>query len=455
MSRLKAKAPKELSRTEMEARRLRGVQQQIEYCYRRSEFYRQRFIRAGIKPEDIVTWEDFRRIPVLMTKDDERAGRDESLAQSGHPFGMHLCVPPERIIVSKTTSGTTGLPTFSYSFTRHDVDRWNRLLARALLHPVGLKPGDRALYYFPLSGGGGSSGGFMTGPFAAAGVLTVDVGAEAPLQRSIDLMRLTLPNVLVGSPSQVDMLALKYKETTGEDPARLGFEKLLLSGEPGISIPAVRRKMEQTFSAVWYDFQAPNSEGFCGSCGTPEYQGVHEVAPEQSVCVEDMVDLMTKAPLEIKDGAVGEAVLTSVGREGAPLVKYASGDVYQVFTGPCECGFTGPGYRKCLIGRVDDMLAVGGKLVPAMDIKGIVNSYVPRVTGGMRIVLEGRSMQVEPPLKIKVERAPEISGDSLERLRADLVNDLHGKLGIEAQIQFLEPYALERGMLKTPLFERG
>jgi len=89
-----------------------------------------------------------------------------------------------------------------------------------------------------------------------------------------------------------------------------------------------------------------------------------------------------------------------------------------------------------------------------MDIKGIVNSYVPRVTGGMRIVLDGRSMRVQPPLKLKVERSAETAGDTLEQLRCDLLNDLRGKLGIEAQVQFIEPYALERGMLKTPLFER-
>ncbi|MEW6034052.1 MAG: phenylacetate--CoA ligase family protein [Chloroflexota bacterium] len=443
-----------LSRKETERVRLANLRQQLEYCYQRSEFFKNRFDQVGFRPDDIRTWEDFRRLPVLMTKDDERTGRDESLAGFGHPFGMHLCVPPGSIVVSKTTSGTTGTPTFSYSFTRRDIQRWNRLFARAFRGLVQLKRGDRLLCCFPLSGGGGSSGGLMTGVFTYIGALTIDIGAEAPAQKVFDFARLTRPNVLVASPSLAEILVLKYQEMAGRDIKELGFVKLLLSGEPGIAIPAVKRRMEDVFGAKWYDFLAANGEGFSASCGTEQYHGLHEVAPEWSICIEDLVDPVTRKPVEVGDGAVGEAVLTSLGREGAPYIKYASGDVYRVFTRQCECGFAGPGYTKKLLGRVGDMLLVGNTRVFATEVREVVASFMPRVTGGMRIVLRGPLPEVEPPLRVKVERGVEVQGEALDTLRAELVHAMRTRLGVVAEFELMEPYSLERALLKTPLFER-
>lgn len=321
-------AERPLSRDEMGKMRLKQLERELSYCYLRSEFYREKFNKEGIKPGDIRTWDDFRALPVLMTKDEERWSRDQSLASYGHPFGLHLCVPAEDIIVSKTTSGTTGTPTFSYSFTRRDVNRWNRLFARAMSWLVGRRPGDGVLNYFPLSGGGGASGGMLAGIFASMGVLSVDAGAEAPMQRVLDLMRLTRANVLMASPSFVDLLIDKYREATGREIGEPWFRKLLLSGEPGIAMPAVKKRVEGFFGGRWFDFMAPNGEGFSASCDSEQYHGLHEVAPEYSVCAEDLVGPVTRRPLDIKEGIVGEALLTSMGREGAPYIKYASGDVY-------------------------------------------------------------------------------------------------------------------------------
>lgn len=119
-----------LSRWEIEKVRLKKLRRQLKYCYAWSEFYRRKFDDTGFRPEDIKTWEDFRKVPPLMDKEEERQSQRESLERFGHPFGMHLCCPPERIIITKTTGGTTGMPTFTYSFTQHDMDRWNEGTAR-------------------------------------------------------------------------------------------------------------------------------------------------------------------------------------------------------------------------------------------------------------------------------------------------------------------------------------
>ena len=98
-----------LSREEVERVRLRRLRKQLKYCYTRSEFYRRKFDEVGFLPEDIKTWEDFRKIPPLMDKEEERKSQQESIERFGHPFGVHLCCSPEKIIMAKTTGGTTGL----------------------------------------------------------------------------------------------------------------------------------------------------------------------------------------------------------------------------------------------------------------------------------------------------------------------------------------------------------
>ena len=122
-----------LSREEAEKIRLRRLRKQLKYCYTHSEFYKRKFDEFGFLPEDIKTWEDFRRIPPLMDKEDERQSQKESIERFGHPFGIHLCCPPEKIIVARTTGGTTGMPTFSYSFTQHDYHRWNEGISSGIL----------------------------------------------------------------------------------------------------------------------------------------------------------------------------------------------------------------------------------------------------------------------------------------------------------------------------------
>ena len=106
---------------------------QLRYCYDHSEFYREKFDSLGLKPEDIRSMEDLRNLPIFMRKDDERKSAEASLEKYGHPFGLHLCAPVDEIYLTGTTSGTTGTPTFSYTFTKKDMEFLSPRIAKRLV----------------------------------------------------------------------------------------------------------------------------------------------------------------------------------------------------------------------------------------------------------------------------------------------------------------------------------
>lgn len=439
-----------LSREEVERTRIRRLRKQLKYCYSHSQFYKRKFDQVGFLPEDIKTWEDYRKIPPLMNKEDERESQRESIEGFGHPYGIHLCCPLEKIVVTKTTGGTTGLPTFSYSFTQHDFNRWNEGVAREYWLS-GLRPGDRVLFCFPLSGGW--AGSIVKSPLLSMGILCLDIGAETPMEKIVEYAKITRPNVLMSTPSFAEALIEAYPKLTGRPVSTLGIKKLLLSGEPGVGIPSIKRRMEEAFGGRWNDYLMINSEGFSSSCTAKEYQGLHEVALDLSIWSDDLVDPDTKEPIEVKEGAIGEGLITSLDREGLPLIKYALGDIIQVFTKRCKCGYPGPGNRIRMIGRLNDRLSVEGVSVFPIAIRDVITSFIPRVTGAMRIVLTEPPPMVISPLKIKVEYGPSVETSQLPDLAKEIEERMFHLYRVRSKVEFVPPEALGRVTKKTPLFE--
>jgi phenylacetate-CoA ligase len=285
------------------------------------------------------------------------------------------------------------------------------------------------------------------------GILCLDIGAETPVERIVEYARMTRPNVLMSTPSFAETLIEAYPKLTGNPVSELGIEKLLLSGEPGVGIPSIRKRMEETFGGKWNDYLMINSEGFSSSCTADEYQGLHEVALDLSIWSEDLVDPDTKKPIEVKDGAIGEGLITSLVREGLPLVKYALGDIIQVFTKSCECGYPGPGNRIRHIGRLNDRLFIEGVGVFPVVVRDVITSFIPKVTGAMRIILTEPPPNVTPPLKIKVEYGSGMEPGQLPDLAKEIEERMSQLYRIRSQVEFVPPESLGRVTKKTPLFE--
>jgi len=440
-----------LSREACEEIRMERLKRQLEYCYSNSEYYRNKFDEIGAKPQDIKTWKDFRNLPILINKEGERESQQESLKRFGHPFGMHLCIAPENIVVAKTTGGTSGSPTFSYSFTPHDLERWCEGMARAYW-VAGLRPGDRVLFCFPLCGGW--AGSELKTALTRMGILSLDMGVELGIDRIIEFTKWIKPNVLMSTPSFAEAFIEQYQDIMGKEVKDLGIEKLLLSGEPGVGIPSIRNKMERAYGGRWADYMGVCSEAFCGSCLSEGYQGFHEVAMDLTIYSDDLIDPETKLPLEVKDGTIGEGVITSLDREGLPLIKYSLGDIIQVFTERCPCGYPGPGNRFKVIGRLEDRLIIDGLTLYPTVIRDVITSFYPRVTGAMRIVLTEHPPIVKPPLRIKVEYGYHVEARQVDELDRAIREKILQLYQIQCLLEFLPPGSLGRVTKKTPLFEK-
>jgi len=423
---------------------------QLRYCYDHSSFYRRKFDEVGAKPEDIKTLENLRALPIFMDKDQERKNAIESLETEGHPFGTHLCAPVDEIYLVGTTSGTTGTPTFSYTFTKKDVE----LIAEGLGHRFaynGVKKGDRILFFFAL---GIYATTMSLWGIRNIGALPIDIDSRAGSELMLSFAELTKPSYMATTVSLAEYLINKAPDVLGKEVLDLKLKGLMLTGEIGVNIPEVKNHLEEAYGCPVYDYWAPAGHAIAITCRAEQYSGMHGISPDLCTGFEDLVNPDSKEPIPIEDGATGEIVVTSLKREALPLIRYAMGDIAQIFTKPCPyCGF--PGKRIKLIGRSDDMLIVKGVNVYPFAIKKVVESFIPRVTGEMRIVLDQKPPKVTPPLKLKLEHSFDIRNPELDGLAGEISRALHDKLKIRPSIYWVAPGELEKSTSKTPIFEKN
>jgi len=428
----------------LQALQLERVRRQVAYNYAGSLHFREKMDAAGVAPGDVRTLADFARIP-LMDKDEHRRVQERSLAEFGSPYALLACAPPEKIVRISATSGTTGMPTL-YTATAHDVGVVNEMHARKYWR-AGIRPGHTMLQAVSLSmftGGLPLSDGIQH-----LGACVVPVGIEGGTKRVIDFALLTRPHALIATPSFGQYLIDECPKHTGKPARELGFKWFFCVGEPGGGNPVVRRRLADGLGVKVFDHTG-GGHAFHGiSCDEPpeEYKGMHFVSPDH--CLLEIVDPHTRQPTAMSDGAVGEMVFSFIDWEGGPFMRYALGDLIQVWTSPCACGM--PGMRFKIVGRTDDMLIVKGANVYPEALRKVLLEFVPRVTGHFRIRLSRPGPAVDPPLRLRVETT-EADPTALEQA---LVERFRSELRVSPAIEWLAPEALPREAHKTKFIEIG
>lgn len=406
-------------------------------------FYTQLFKKIKLDPEKITSMEMFRNTVPLFNKDSLKQIASECEGDILKTIEQIIPVGLEDLDWISTTTGTTGIPT-PYPMTNFDIEHlWGEAMLRGCWR-AGIRSQDRILYCFALSmviAGIPTMMGIQR-----SGATIIPVGAEAKSEQILLMQSLFKGTIYVGTPSLAEYLVEQAPKILGKTAAQLGFKSLICGGEPGAGIPEVRAKLENAYECKIYDAGA----GFGFSCDHETYQGMHWLGDD--LVYYELVDPETKAPIPMENGAKGEAVFTCLQGDGWVMMRQSMGDIHQVFTEPCACGRTG--FRYKVIGRSDDMLKIKGVMVYPSHIKGIINEFVPNVTGEMRIVLDEHPPRVVPPLKIKVEAAKPIKGSNLKQLETEICNTMKKRIKINPEIIWQDPGSLERSHYKGQVFEK-
>ena len=340
-----------MTRPEIEKLQMERLKITLRRCMN-APFYKKRFEENGLKPEDIRSLEDLRKIP-FTTKQDLR---------DNYPFGMSV-VPLEQVVRLHSSSGTTGTPTVILH-TQKDLDEWANAVARCL-YMVGLRPGD----IFQNSSGYGMFTGGLGFQYGAErlGMLTVPAAA-GNTKRQIKFITDFGTTALHAIPSYAGRLH-EVMEEMGIDPRRdTKLRTLIIGAEPHSD--EQRRRIEDMLGVKAY-----NSFGMSEMCGPgvafecPEQNGLHIW---EDYYIVEIVDPETLEP--VPEGEVGELILTTINREAMPLLRYRTRDLTRILPGECPCGRHHKRLDR-MKGRSDDMMILKGVNIFPIQIENILMQF--------------------------------------------------------------------------------
>ncbi|MEJ5300582.1 MAG: phenylacetate--CoA ligase [Thermodesulforhabdaceae bacterium] len=386
-----------------------------------SPFYKEKLTKAGLTPDSINSLADLQKLPFTDKQD----------LRSSYPYGF-LCVPKDRLIRVHVSSGTTGQATAIF-YTRSDISAWAELMARCM-YMTGARPGD---VFQNMTGYGLFTGGlgFHYGA-ELIGLLTVPSGAGNS-KRQLQLMRDFGTTVIHIIPSYA-LRFMDYLVEQGVDPKRdLNLRIAYLGAEPYSE--EVRKRVEEFYGVKVYNsygLSEMNGPGVAFEC--PYQNGMH--LWEDSYIVE-IINPETGEP--VPEGTIGELVLTTINREGMPLLRYRTKDLTRIISGPCLCGRNHIRIDR-IQGRSDDMFIIKGVNIFPIQIEQVLMA-IPEVGTNYRIVLKREKnvdemiVQVEVTDKVFVEDMRE-----LNRLRSKIQHELRSELLVTPNVELVEPNGLPR-----------
>jgi phenylacetate-CoA ligase len=387
--------------------------------------HRDRLAAAGVRSEGLRTLDDLRRLP-FTTKADFR---------DTYPFGL-LAVPMDRIVRVHASSGTTGKATV-VAYTRGDLDVWTEVMGRTL-RAGGVGPGDvvQNSYGYGLFTGGL---GFHYGAEAVgAAVIPVSGGFT---ERQLVAVQDLGSTVLCCTPSYALHLAEAIEDAAlpaGALRLRVGF----FGAEPWTE--SMRSAIETRLRLMAlnvYGLSEITGPGVAVEC--PERRGMH-VAEDHFL--PEVVDPKTLEPLPA--GATGELVLTTLSKEGMPLLRYRTRDLTALDPSPCRCGRTLVRLAR-VMARSDDMLIIRGVNVYPSQVEHAL-LQVPELAPHYLLVV--RREHTLDTLEVQVEWQPGVSlsgPGAVDALTARVRQRLLDSLGLSAGVSLVAPKTIERSAGKA------
>lgn len=410
-----------------ERRALQGIRlhKLVDRVYHSVPFYREKMQAMNLLPSDINTIDDIVKLP-FTTKQDLR---------DNYPCGL-FAVPRSEIVRIHASSGTTGKPTI-VGYTRKDLEVWSEGIARCLA-AFGVTSADTvsvAYGYGLFTGGLGMHYGVER---LGATVVPTSTGNT---EKHINLLRDLQITALACTPSY----ALHLYETIGKmglDIKDFNLKVGIFGGEPWTD--NMRKEIEQKLGIKAYNIYGLSEIMGPGVAHECECQnGTHIIEDHY---YPEIIDPQTLELLP--DGVQGELVLTTLTKEGIPLLRYRTKDLTALHHGLCECGRTEVRMDR-IMGRSDDMLIIRGINVFPSQIESVILSMEEFEPQYQLIVDRKNNLDT---LEVHVEVKKGFYSDDLNAmmsLKKSLAAKMKSVLSINAEIQFVEPGSIERSQGKS------
>ncbi|NOY65363.1 MAG: phenylacetate--CoA ligase [Nitrospirae bacterium] len=410
-----------MPREALEAIQLKRLQNVVERVYATVEPYRKKMDDAGVKPSDIKSLDDLRRLP-FTTKEDLR---------DNYPFGM-FAVPLERIVRVHASSGTTGKPTV-VGYTKRDIDTWAELMARTLTC-AGVHRGDivhNAYGYGLFTGGLGFHYGAER---LGATVIPISGGNT---KRQIMIMRDFGSTVLTCTPSYALNIAEVIKDS-GIDPSELKLRVGIFGAEPWSD--KMRGEIEKKLGIDAIDIYGLSEiigPGVSVEC-VEKKEGLHIF---EDHFIPEIIDPETGEVLP--HGESGELVFTTLTKEAFPVIRYRTRDITRLITEPCICGRTLCRMEK-VTGRTDDMLIIRGVNVFPSQIEHVLMS-IEGVEPHYQIIVDREgALDV---MEVLVEVSEQLFSDEIKTLEGfakRIEQELKEALAVSCKVRLVEPRTIQR-----------
>ena len=421
-----------LPRDDLQRLQLTKLRRLAEWAYANSPFHRTRWEAAGFHPDQLKTLDDLRRIP-YMTREEWMA----SIA-AAPLFGDLPATAAENAIRYHLTSGTSGRTPIRVLDGTKDWE-WIAEMWCYGLWGFGVRPEDIVYVAF----GYGQFIGFWGLHYAAEkiGALTIPGGAQ-PTEARVKMIVEMGATTVASTPTYALRLWQQASEM-GIDLAKDSkVNKLILSGEPAGSIPAVKRQLEEAWGAKCGDTAGMTEIGTIMIFECSHQPGGTHIIEDHYI--EEVINPMTEEPVGY--GELGERVVTSFGRGFIPVLRYRTKDmVLKVPHTACACGRTGDIYEGGIRGRWDDMKLIRGTNVYPRAVEAIVREY--DAIDEFQIYIWRNDIRDEITIKVELKPGREAEwpalGDELRQALADAHENLH------FLIERVEPGTLPRFELKA------
>ncbi len=410
-----------LSRKEIEEIQLARLKETVNRVYAKVAPYRAKMDAAGVKPEDIKTLKDLRKLP-FVTKQDMR---------DNYPFGL-MAVEKDELLRIHASSGTTGKPTV-VGYTAADLKTWTECVSRIACMGGATKK-DVAQICFGYGMFTGALGLHYGLENIGAAIVPSSTGNS---EKQIMYMKDFGTTLLVATPSYALRLAEVARETGIDPRTELGVKIGLVGSE------MLTESMRAEMHKAWGDDMLVTSNygmselmgpGVSGECD--KLCGMHV---NEDFFIPEIINSETGEVL--KEGEKGELVITCIKKEALPLIRYRTKDITRLFYEPCECGRTFCRMEN-LSGRSDDMLKIRGVNVFPSQIEEVVLSF-DELGPHYEIVIEREGFSDKMTVRVELAKTTDSFGE-LGALAEKVRHKLRVVLGLDCKVMLESPNTLQR-----------